>query len=151
MNIIEHHFAPDQFLFQFENGPTWTKQVLTLQHSMFGIDKLSIELTTNAAGWVNLKSMGLFGYTPEICGPIFGGGFNPSKPYLITVEMHSNDLTLLAILDEGESSVENWLKDPTVANALADSTQFLLISTMQPISPSSQWGMSTIFSQSHHQ
>lgn len=151
MSITSTDITTEQFLFQYENGPIWSKQVLTLHHSDFGIEKLSIEMTTDGAGWAALKDLKLFQFRPEICGPVFGGGFNPSKPYLITVEMHSNNLTLLSILHDNASNLEDWITEPTVSNALQDSAQFLLISTMQSITPTIQWGMSTIYSQSHHQ
>ena len=91
----------------------------------------------------------LFNYSPDICGPIFGGGFNPSKPYIITVELHSEQLTWLS-LSLGDLSIDRWFDTPEMMASFRPQ-KFLLISTMQPITPKTKWGMSTTFSQSHHQ
>lgn len=149
MTISTYNIPVDQFLFTEIEGLTWSKQTITLYSSDLGLSRISLELHTNAEGWVSLKDHQLFAYTPDICGPILGGGFNPAKPYFITVDLHSNHLTLLGILYDGED-VTNWFQNDTVRPTLENADNFLLISTMQPITPKTQWGMTTKYSTSHH-
>ena len=89
-------------------------------------------------------------HTLQICGPVLGGGFNPVKPFFITIELHSHHATLLGILYDGEN-IEEWFFHEKTQEAFRDNENFLLISTMQPFTPQTLWGMSTIYSQSHHQ
>jgi hypothetical protein len=149
MSISTHIIPKTQFVFTDIEGLHWTEQSITLTTSDLGLSKVSIELTTDAYGWVTLKELGLFEYTPEICGPILGGGFNPAKPYYITVDLHSNHLTLLGILYDNED-VDAWFVSDAVQSVIANSRNFVLISTMQPITSKTQWGMTTTYSTSHH-
>lgn len=149
MSISTYDIPPEQFFFTDFDGLMWSKQSITLYANDLGITKVSMELHTDASGWVVLKDLGLFAYTPDICGPILGGGFNPSKPYYITIDLHSNHLTLLGILYDGEP-VEQWIENDSVRSIIRNADNFLLISTLQPITPTMQWGMTTTFSTSHH-
>ncbi len=149
MAISTYNIPTDKFLFTDIDGLEWSAQSITLYCEDLGLTKVSIEMHTNAHGWVSLKDHKLFGYSADICGPIFGGGFNPSKPYHVTVELHSDHLTLLGILYDGED-VETWFHSDAVAPALQTPENFLLISTLQPINAKMQWGMTTKYSNSHH-
>ena len=150
MAFTQHTIDAEHFLFSTFDDLQWLEQRIELQHSDLGWQKVSIEMITNADGWVALKEHKLFNYSPDICGPIFGGGFNPSKPYIITVELHSEQLTWLS-LSLGDLPIADWFSTPEMMTVLSDPQKFLLISTMQPITPKTKWGMSTTFSQSHHQ
>ena len=149
MSFVKYDIPEDQFLFQSFSGLAWKSQKLEIDHSDLGFNRISIELITNGLGWVALKDHTLFRYAPEICGPILGGGFNPAKPYIITLELHSDQLTLLSIVNDGQS-IEDWFHLENVHKILEDSENFLLISTMQPMTANTQWGMTTVYSQSHH-
>ena len=150
MAFTEHTINAEHFLFNTFDNLRWLEQRIRLRHSELGWQKVSLEMVTDADGWVALKEHQLFNYSPDICGPIFGGGFNPSKPYIITVELHSEQLTWLS-LSLGDLPIEKWFSTPEMLSVLSDPQKFLLISTMQPITPKTKWGMSTTFSQSHHQ
>ena len=149
MSFVAYDIPEDHFLFTSFSGLGWLSQKLEIAYSTLGFNKISIELITNGLGWVALKDHSLFRYKPEICGPILGGGFNPAKPYIVTVELHADQLTFLSIMDDGQS-IEEWFQLKSVQNILTDSENFLLISTMQPITSKTQWGMTTVYSQSHH-
>ena len=149
MSISSYEIPIDQFFFSDIEGIVWHKQSITLYASDLGLIRVSLELHTDAQGWVALKDQSLFGYSPDICGPILGGGFNPTKPYYITVDLHSDHLTLLGILYNGEP-VEEWMEQDSVSATLRAAENFLLISTLQPITPKTQWGMTTTYSTSHH-
>ena len=149
MSFVKYDIPEDQFLFHSFAGLSWQSQKLEIDYSDLGINRISIELITNGLGWVALKEHTLFRYTPEICGPILGGGFNPAKPYFITLELHADQLTLLSIIHE-DQSIEEWFHLEDVHTILQDNENFLLISTMQPMTPNTQWGMTTVYSQSHH-
>ena len=149
MSFVAYDIPKDQFVFTSVPGLGWSSQKLEIAYSTLGFNKISFELITNGLGWVALKDNGLFKYTPEICGPILGGGFNPVKPYIITIELHSDQLTFLSIMDDGQS-IEDWFHSKSVQAILTKSENFLLISTMQPMTSKTQWGMTTVYSQSHH-
>ena len=149
MNFVAYDIPEEEFLFTSFTGLGWLKQKLEISYSPLGFNKISIEMVTDGLGWVALKEHSLFRYTPEICGPILGGGFNPTKPYIITIELYADQLTFLSIMDDGQS-IEEWFHLQSVQSILADSENFLLISTMQPITSKTQWGMTTVYSQSHH-
>ncbi len=149
MSISTYDIPKNQFVFPDIEGLHWTEQSITLTTNELGLSRVSIELNTDAHGWVTLKELGLFGYTPDICGPILGGGFNPAKPYYITIDLHSNHLTLLGILYDNED-VATWFLSAAVHAVITDRHNFVLISTLQPITPKTQWGMTTTYSTSHH-
>ncbi len=149
MSFVEHIIPEEQFLFQSFEGLNWQSQKLILSSSNLGFNKISLEMITNGLGWVALKEHTLFGYSPEVCGPILGGGFNPTKPYIITLELHTDQLTLLSIIHE-EQSIKDWFNMASVQDIFRDSKHLLLISTMQPVTPKTQWGMTTVYGQSHH-
>jgi hypothetical protein len=94
--------------------------------------------------WVQIQEEVLFNYRPEICGPVFGGGFNPTKEYIITVGLKPEHVTVLSILFEGEDLLE-WLLSPSNSVDLSDSENYLLYSVMQQITPKTQWGMTTTY------
>lgn len=150
MSIHTYEIPQELFLFTDVEDLQWSSQTLTVHSTDLGLSKVCVELHTNLTGWSALKKNGLFAYTPEICGPVLGGGFNPVKPFFITIELHSHHSTFLGILYDGEN-IEEWFLHETTQEAFRDSENFLLISTMQPFTPQTLWGMSTIYSQSHHQ
>jgi len=150
MSISTYEIPQEHFLFMNVEDLQWSAQRLTVHATNLGLSKVSIELHTDIAGWSALKKNGLFAYTPDICGPVLGGGFNPVKPFFITVELHSHHATLLGILYD-EENIDEWFFHEKTQEAFSNSDNFLLISTMQPFTPKTLWGMSTIYSQSHHQ
>lgn len=149
MSFVAYDIPIAQFLFTSFADLGWLSQKLEIAYSDLGFNKISLELITNGLGWVALKEHSLFRYTPDICGPILGGGFNPAKPYIITIELHADQLTFLSIMDDGQS-IEEWFHQNSVQTILTNSENFLLISTMQPMTSKTRWGMTTVYSQSHH-
>ena len=117
MSFVAYDIPEDHFLVYIFFWLRTLSQKLEIAYSPLGFNKIFIELITNGLGWVALKDHNLFRYKPEICGPILGGGFNPAKPYIVTVELHADQLTFLSIMDDGQS-IEEWFQSKSVQNIL---------------------------------
>lgn len=149
MNVQVLNLSNEQQLFTNIPNIQWNSQKLTLALSDVGLKNCQIELRCDADGWVAIQEAEAFNYSPDICGPIFGGGFNPLKEYIITVELKSEQLAYLSIMYLSQN-IEEWLEDSEVQRLFKDVDNFLLITVMQQFTPKTQWGMSTIYSDTHH-
>jgi hypothetical protein len=132
----------EKSLFPSELGATNFR--LFVSHQSDTIQDLRISFDSRVMAWVQIQEEVLFNYRPEICGPVFGGGFNPTKEYIITVGLKPEHVTVLSILFEGEDLLE-WLLSPSNSVDLSDSENYLLYSVMQQITPKTQWGMTTTY------
>ena len=121
-----------------------SKLEIMVRHQNTTIQDIRVSFYSTALGWLFMQSERLFNYTEDICGPIFGGGFNPAKDYIITIGVKPEHVTVLSILYDGESLAE-WLFGSSTAIDLSDPNNYLLYSVMQQITPKTQWGMSTTF------
>ena len=79
MAFTEHILTTEHFLFNTFDNLQWFEQRIELQHSDLGWQKVSIEMSTNADGWVALKEHELL-ITAPISVVLSGGGFNPANP-----------------------------------------------------------------------
>ena len=117
---------------------------LFVSHRDTSIKDLRISFHCTSDAWVQIQQEALFNYASDICGPVFGGGFNPSKEYIVTVGLKPEHLIVLSILFEGEDLV-NWLFDSSNTVDLTNPQNYLLYSVMQQVTPKTQWGMTTTF------
>jgi hypothetical protein len=117
---------------------------LFVSHQNSTIQDLRISFHSKAMDWVRIQKDALFNYSPDICGPVFGGGFNPTREYIITVGLKPEQVTVLSILFEGGNLLE-WLFSPSNTVDLSNPDNYLLYSVMQQVTPKTQWGMTTTF------
>lgn len=50
--------------------------------------------------WDRIQAEGLFGYTADSAGPVFGGGFDADRPVRVELRPTGDVLTLLALADD---------------------------------------------------
>ena len=110
-----------------------------------GVYGIRLEITGADADWEQIKSQGLFHYSPEICGPIFGGAFNPTRPHTFTVELVAEHVMTVAILSPTPAEAWQVLAEAEPDSPLRSTQSWRLLSVMQQRTPRTQWGLTTTF------
>ena len=80
MAFTEHTINAEHFLFNTFDNLRWLEQRIELRHSELGWQKVSIEMVTDADGWVALKEHQLFNYSPDIQVLSLAADLIPANP-----------------------------------------------------------------------
>ena len=117
---------------------------IEVQYNGASLTDVRISFACGMREWIEIQDQRMFGYSPEVCGPIFGGGFNPTKDYLVTVGLKASQITALSILYDGED-INQWLVGEQAVRFLSNQENFLLFAVMQQVTPKTQWGLTTTY------
>ena len=119
--------------------------VITVLSNNDTIVDINIEFRGPHSVWEQIQSKSMFSYADEICGPIMGFGFNNQKEYIFTIGLQSDQVTMLSILTESESSVLETLLKAEHHPSFREQKSYHLLSVMQQMTPKTQWGMTTTY------
>ena len=108
-----------------------------------GVHGVRLELRGDRSTWGAVRSVGRFGYAPDVCGPIFGGAFREDLPYWITVGLVEPHVAVIAALAPEPAEACRVVVQPGAPWGRTDA--WVLLSVMQPRSARVQWGMTTTF------
>ena len=141
MSILERSIDTSNPLFVSLNI---SQATVNIEYHNSSITDIRIIFLCDLSGWITIQDEGLFGHRPEICGAVFGGGFNPTKAYTITIGMKAEHVTILSIL-YAEEILEEWIFQAPQSNVLSEQKNYVLYSVMQQATPKTQWGMTTSY------
>jgi hypothetical protein len=103
------------------------------------------EVEGDADDWARIQANGWFGVTPDVIGPVFGGGFLPDLPLVFTFELDPLVLQPMSLLADGPEDLVDALRaldDDAPARAPG---AWKLLSVMQQRTPKLQVGLTTTY------
>ena len=102
-----------------------------------------LELEGTEADWVRIQEMGLFGCSPDVLGPIFGGAFRPELPFEFTLALLPEHVLTIAVIAESAEHAPEVLAEAPGDSPLRDPHSWRLYSVVQPHSAKVKWGLTT--------
>lgn len=101
------------------------------------------EVEGDAGDWERIQAQGWFGVTPDVLGPVFGGGFVPGQPYIFTLELDPLLLQPMALLADGPDDLVDTLRGLDGDAPARSPAAWKLLSVMQQRTPKIQVGLTT--------
>jgi len=97
----------------------------------------------NNETWEQISKECLLGYSKEKAGPIFGGVFDPEKPFFFEAVLCSGQLTLLSLMNDNVSEIKEHFLAGSIASELQNEKSYQLISVTQALTknPNVQMGL----------
>jgi len=139
--MTNHEF--DEPLFFMDGGLFFSRADLTVFHDSIALRDFHVDVVGTHDQWIAIQEEGLFGYNPDIAGPIFGGDFDPNKNYHFTLRLRPDQATLFGVLLESPKEAINAFCKADPNHFVRKAQSYWLVSVMQQQTPKTQWGMTT--------
>ena len=139
--MTNHEF--EEPLFFSDAGLFFSRADLTVYHDSIALRDFHVEVVGTHDQWEMIQTEKLFGYSPDIVGPIFGGQFDENKHYCFTLRLRPDQATLLGVLLESPKDAITTFCTSDLEHFIRKAESYWLVSVMQQQTPKTQWGMTT--------
>ena len=117
--------------------------VVVVDSTAGAIHGVQWEVEGDAGDWDTIQREGWFGVRPEVLGPVFGGGFDRSKPYVFTLMLLPTHWQPLGLLASGPDALVDFLRGLDFDEPSRHPSAWRLLSVMQPQGDKFQVGLTT--------
>ena len=108
-----------------------------------GIQGVRWEVEGDMADWERIQADQLYGVTPDVIGPVFGGDFDADRPLRFTLQLDADVLAPLAMLSDDIDDLVDTFRGLDDDEPARDPARWKLLSVMQARTPRIQVGLTT--------
>jgi len=116
---------------------------LVVDSNAHAIHSVRWEVEGDLGDWERIQANALFGVTPDVVGPVFGGDFDPDKPVRFTLQLDRAVFDPIALLAEGVEDFVDSMRALDDDAPARQHTRWKLLSVMQAVSPRREIGLTT--------
>lgn len=122
---VEHRNQPTE-----ESSSDISKGNETNNHVIQGV---LLRFQGDQETWQEITKNSLLGYKKEAEGPIFGGSFKSSRPYIFEAILCSSQLTLLCLMTDQSNGIRQHFIESSISIEMQQSASYRLYSVSQPL------------------